>query len=253
MQPAIALQEELVAKIGVTKQEYELDLPDQTIQDEVAKYLENKLGEDLHKPYPERNELIGVLRTEVLDHFAEKLGEDFDKSVYNDAFDMAVHKDVRKGDYREGPAPRWPQINRNSSAFQRGWFLATSPRLQPVYARRYPGHEHRYLGANQLRPAGRHHGKNTERRYMHHYNAPGWTVGEVRRLGSPGRREIGHGYLAERALTAVLPTEAEFPYTIRSVTEIMSQNGSTSIWPPPVVAAWRLWMPACRLKAPSLV
>jgi polyribonucleotide nucleotidyltransferase len=71
--------------------------------------------------------------------------------------------------------------------------------------------------------------KEGERRYLHHYNAPGWTVGEVKRLGSPGRREIGHGYLAERALTAVLPTESEFPYTIRSVTEIMSQNGSTSM------------------------
>jgi polyribonucleotide nucleotidyltransferase len=68
-----------------------------------------------------------------------------------------------------------------------------------------------------------------ERRYFHHYNAPGYTVGEVKRLGSPGRREIGHGYLAERALSAVLPSEAEFPYTIRSVTEIMSQNGSTSM------------------------
>jgi polyribonucleotide nucleotidyltransferase len=68
-----------------------------------------------------------------------------------------------------------------------------------------------------------------ERRYMHHYNAPGYTVGEVRRLGSPGRREIGHGYLAERALIPVLPTEEEFPYAIRSVTEIMSQNGSTSM------------------------
>jgi polyribonucleotide nucleotidyltransferase len=68
-----------------------------------------------------------------------------------------------------------------------------------------------------------------ERRYMHHYNAPGYTVGEVKRLGSPGRREIGHGYLAERALTAVLPSEEDFPYAIRSVTEIMSQNGSTSM------------------------
>jgi polyribonucleotide nucleotidyltransferase len=68
-----------------------------------------------------------------------------------------------------------------------------------------------------------------ERRYLHHYNAPGYTVGEVRRLGSPGRREIGHGYLAERALTAVLPSEADFPYVMRSVTEIMSQNGSTSM------------------------
>src|ERR1019366_2926281 len=71
--------------------------------------------------------------------------------------------------------------------------------------------------------------KEGERRYLHHYNAPGYTVGEVRRLGGPGRREIGHGYLAERALVSVLPSEAEFPYTIRSVTEIMSQNGSTSM------------------------
>ena len=68
-----------------------------------------------------------------------------------------------------------------------------------------------------------------ERRYMHHYNAPGYTVGEVKRLGGAGRREIGHGYLAERAVMPVLPTEEEFPYAIRSVTEIMSQNGSTSM------------------------
>ena len=71
--------------------------------------------------------------------------------------------------------------------------------------------------------------RDEERRYLHHYNAPGYTVGEVKRLGSPGRREIGHGYLAERALAAVLPSEEEFPYMMRSVTEIMSQNGSTSM------------------------
>ncbi len=71
--------------------------------------------------------------------------------------------------------------------------------------------------------------RNTDKRYMHHYNAPGWTTGEIRRLGSPGRREIGHSYLAERALEAVIPSEADFPYAIRSVTEIMSQNGSTSM------------------------
>ena len=68
-----------------------------------------------------------------------------------------------------------------------------------------------------------------ERRYMHHYNAPSYTVGETGRIGSPGRREIGHGYLAERALLPVLPSKEDFPYTIRSVTEIMSQNGSTSM------------------------
>jgi len=64
---------------------------------------------------------------------------------------------------------------------------------------------------------------------MHHYNAPSYTVGEPGRMGSPGRREIGHGYLAARALIPVLPSEEDFPYAIRSVTEIMSQNGSTSM------------------------
>jgi polyribonucleotide nucleotidyltransferase len=64
---------------------------------------------------------------------------------------------------------------------------------------------------------------------MHHFNAPGYTLGEVRRLSGPGRREIGHGYIAERALSPVLPSKEDFPYAIRSVTEIMSQNGSTSM------------------------
>ncbi len=67
------------------------------------------------------------------------------------------------------------------------------------------------------------------KRYMHHYNFPPFSVGEARPLRSPGRREIGHGALAERALLPVVPTEEEFPYTIRVVTEILSSNGSTSM------------------------
>ena len=67
------------------------------------------------------------------------------------------------------------------------------------------------------------------KRFMHHYNVPPFSVGEARPLRSPGRREIGHGALAERALTPVVPTEEDFPYTIRVVTEILSSNGSTSM------------------------
>ncbi|HEY4871136.1 MAG TPA: polyribonucleotide nucleotidyltransferase [Candidatus Dormibacteraeota bacterium] len=67
------------------------------------------------------------------------------------------------------------------------------------------------------------------KRFMHHYNFPPFSVGEARPLRSPGRREIGHGALAERALLPVVPTEEEFPYTIRLVTEILSSNGSTSM------------------------
>ncbi len=68
----------------------------------------------------------------------------------------------------------------------------------------------------------------TTKRYMHHYNFPSWSVGEARASRSPGRREIGHGALAERALEPVIPSEAEFPYCIRLVSEVLSSNGSTS-------------------------
>jgi polyribonucleotide nucleotidyltransferase len=68
----------------------------------------------------------------------------------------------------------------------------------------------------------------TSKRYMHQYNFPSYSVGEARTSRGPGRREIGHGALAEKALVPVLPTEEEFPYAIRVVSEVLSSNGSTS-------------------------
>jgi len=230
MQPAIKLQQELVAKVGVTKQEYVLSLPEESIQAAVDKWLEGKLGEDLRKPYPERNVLVQQLRDEMHAELTDKI-ENYDetKSHYDEAFQMALHKDVRKGIVEHSLRPDGRKLTdvralsseigllpraHGSSIFTRGLTQALNiVTLAP-------------LSMVQLVDTMEREG---ERRYLHHYNAPGYTVGEVRRLGSPGRREIGHGYLAERALTAVLPTEAEFPYMIRSVTEIMSQNGSTSM------------------------
>jgi len=231
IQPAIALQKQLVEKAGVTKQEFELTLPDGSIQKAVADYLEAKLGEDLRKPYPERNELIATLKEETLGHFAEELGEEYEtlKQEYDDAFTMALHKDVRKGIVKDGIRPDGRKLTEvrplssqvgvlprahGSSIFTRGVTQGMNiVTLAPLsYAQLIDTME-----------------REGEKRYMHHYNAPGWTVGEIRRLGSPGRREIGHSYLAERALSAVIPDENVFPYTIRSVTEIMSQNGSTSM------------------------
>lgn len=71
-------------------------------------------------------------------------------------------------------------------------------------------------------------GEAESKRYMHHYNFPAYSVGEVRPLRGPGRREIGHGALAERALEPLIPSQADFPYTIRLVSEVLSSNGSTS-------------------------
>ena len=232
IQPAIKLQQELAKKVGVTAQEYELDKPDEAVQVAVDSWLEGKLGEDLRKPYPERNVLVQALRDEMHTDFEKKLGEEefaVVRNGYDEAFQLAIHKDVRKGIVEHSLRPDGRKLTEirplssevgilprthGSSIFTRGLTQAMNiVTLAP-------------LSYSQLVDTMERQG---ERRYMHHYNAPGWTVGEVRRLGSPGRREIGHGYLAERALTAVLPDENEFPYAIRAVTEIMSQNGSTSM------------------------
>ena len=232
MQPAIQLQRELAEKVAPAAQQYELVLPDETIQAEVDAWVAGKFGAAIRRAYPERNELIADIRQAFHDEFTTKLGENYDelRPQYDEAFTLALHKDVRRGIVEDKVRPDGRQLTEirplssevgflprahGSSLFTRGVTQGMNiVTLAPLsYAQLVDTMEQ----------------TDYERRYMHHYNAPGYTVGEVRRLGSPGRREIGHGYLAERALTPVLPSEEEFPYAIRSVTEIMSQNGSTSM------------------------
>lgn len=231
IQPAINLQQELIEKVGVEKQEYELTLPSEDIQKQVDEWLEGKMGENIRAPYPVRHEKMHEVRESLLAHFAEVYGDGFEevKREYEDAFAHAANNDVRRGILEDGLRPdgrKFTEIRElssevgllprahGSSIFTRGITQALNiVTLAP-------------LSYVQLVDTMEREG---ERRYLHHYNAPGYTVGEIRRLGSPGRREIGHGYLAERALIPVLPDEADFPYTIRSVTEIMSQHGSTSM------------------------
>ncbi len=232
-QPAIALQRELAEKIKPEAQEYSLVLPNEDFQKEVDAWVEGKLGEGLRKPYPERNELINQLRWDFHEAMTEKVGEEEYPALrdeYDEAFTSAVHKDVRKGIIED-------KIRPDGRAFDEIRPLSSEVGVLP----RTHGSAIFTRGVTQglnivtLAPLSYAQLVDTmevndgERRYMHHYNAPGYTVGEVRRLGSPGRREIGHGYLAERALIPVMPTEEEFPYAVRSVTEIMSQNGSTSM------------------------
>lgn len=230
MQPAITLQQELLEQIKPEKQTYELLLPDSDIQKAVNKWLEGKLGSNLRAPYPERNALVQSLRDAMHEEYSAKIEAYPDlKSEYNDAFTMAVHKDVREGIVKEQTRPDGRAMDEvrplssevgflprahGSSLFTRG--VTQGMNIVTLAPLSYS------QSIDTMETSG-------EKRFMHHYNAPGWTVGEVRRLGSPGRREIGHSYLAERALMPVLPNEKEFPYAIRSVTEIMSQNGSTSM------------------------
>lgn len=235
-QPAIKLQQELAEKVAPTPQEYTLVLPDPALQEAADAWVEGKLGEALRKPYAERNELINQLRwafhEETAAKYAEENGEDaaYPRDKYDEAFTSAVHKDVRKGIVEDKVRPdgrKFDEIRPLSSE------VGVLPRVHgsALFTRGMT----QGLNIVTLAPLSYSQLVDTmevndgERRYMHHYNAPGYTVGEVQRLGGPGRREIGHGYLAERALLPVLPKEEDFPYAIRSVTEIMSQNGSTSM------------------------
>ena len=252
-QPAIALQKELAAKVAPVAQAYTLVLPDESLQETANAWVDGKLGDAIRKPYPERNEMINQLKWDFHQDMAAAYVKDQNLEVpeglsdegfvafaaaayrplrdkYDEAFTAAVHKDVRRGivEHKVRPDGRaFTEIRpisseisvlprtHGSSIFTRGMTQALNiVTLAPLsYAQMVDTMET----------------NDGERTYMHHYNAPGYTVGEVQRLGSPGRREIGHGYLAERALIPVLPEVEDFPYAIRSVTEIMSQNGSTSM------------------------
>lgn len=232
-QPALKLQQELIDKVQPVQQEYELTLPDEDIIAKVDAYMADKLTDDLHVPYPERNPKVDEIKKEALEHFAADYSEEEWSEIetdYTEAIDMAVKKNVRQGIIAEGVRPDGRQLDEirpitcevdvlprvhGSSLFTRGLTQALNiVTLAP-------------LSYSQL--VDTMEVTDGERRYMHHYNAPGYTVGEAKRMGAPGRREIGHGYLAERALLPMLPSKEDFPYAIRSVTEIMSQNGSTSM------------------------
>lgn len=242
VQPALKLQEELKKKLDVKEKEYELILPDPAIQEAVDAWTKGKFGENIRGNVLERQEILGKMEEEMHAEFAPKFGVgeteeektiDYDerlKKEYSAAFELSVHHEVRRSIVEEGVRPDGRKLTEvrplssqvgvlprvhGSSLFTRGLTQAMNiVTLAPMSFAQIVDTMEVNDGV---------------RRYMHHYNAPSYTVGECGRLGSPGRREVGHGYLAERALLPMLPPVEEFPYAIRSVTEIMSQNGSTSM------------------------
>jgi len=249
IQPALNLQKQLRDKLEITEKAYELSLPDQAITEKVEAWTlahfkgeDGKTGTKIRGNVLDRKRIADALRDEMDAEFALELGEgdtseekiaDYDarlKAEFHNAYELAIHHEVRRTIVEDGVRPDGRKLNEvrplssqvsilprvhGSSLFTRGLTQAMNiVTLAPLsYAQ--------VVDTMEVTDG--------ERRYMHHYNAPSYTVGETGRIGSPGRREIGHGYLAERALLPVLPSKEDFPYTIRSVTEIMSQNGSTSM------------------------
>ena len=220
--------DEIVSEIGKPKLEMELETVDEELDREIRAFAEGKMRVAVHtQEKQERLENMDAVEIETQEAFAEKYPEgekDIAAILYQITkeqvrsliLDDGIRPDNRKYDeirpirIDTGFLPR----THGSGLFKRGQTQALSVAT---------------LGT--VRDGQRLDGisEDTEKRYMHHYNFPGYSVGETRPLRSPGRREIGHGALAERAIIPVLPSVEEFPYAIRVVSEILSSNGSSSM------------------------
>ncbi len=220
--------DEIVEEVGKPKQDIELYHVPEDIDEAVRAYAVDKMKTAIKTVDKlERLDNMDAVEVETKEHFAEIYPEnekDIANVLYNITkecvramiLDEGIRPDNRKLDEIR---PIWcetqllPRVH-GSGLFKRG--------------------QTQVMSACTLAPASESQTidgitEQTEKRYMHHYNFPGYSVGEARPMRSPGRREIGHGALAERALLPVLPSVEEFPYAIRVVSEVLSSNGSTSM------------------------
>lgn len=215
-------------EVGKPKAQIELHLPSKQHEEVVRAYADEMLTEAL-KPFDryERQANQDEVERKVVEHF-EKVDPDVVADVGDILYKMTKEK-VRARILNEGVRPDgrklteirpiWcetgilPRVH-GSGVFTRGMTqVITTATLGTI---------------SEVQKLENLDDTDTYKRYMHQYNMPGYSTGEAKPLRSPGRREIGHGALAERALEPVIPGEAEFPYAIRTVSEVVSSNGSTS-------------------------
>ena len=202
-------------------------IPDE-VNAAVREYASKKL-EKVFECYDRdvRQDLEDELEADVNEHFAEIYPENMKavgQALYNMKKELVRHKILYKNIRPDGRKtheirPIWCEVGLLPRVHGSGVFTRGQTQVLTTCT----------LG--MISEAQELDGLETEeyKRYMHQYNMPGYTTGEAKPLRSPGRREIGHGALAERALVAVLPTEEEFPYAIRLVSDVLSSNGSTSM------------------------
>ncbi|WP_080839830.1 polyribonucleotide nucleotidyltransferase [Cohnella massiliensis] len=226
----VATIEQLQAEAGQPKMEVVLHAVDKAVEADVNAYAKDRLVDAVRIAEKHaRQEAIDAINAETVEHFAnayadapEKLG-DVKEVLYdivkNEVRRLITHDKVRPDGRKldeirpiSGDTGVLPRTH-GSGLFTRGQTQALSVcTLGP-------------LGDVQILDGI---GLEESKRFMHHYNFPPFSVGEARPLRPPGRREIGHGALGERALLKVIPNESEFPYTIRLVSEVLESNGSTS-------------------------
>ena len=228
IQPLIDVQEKMAAEVGKPKRAVEIKQTEAELLDEVYTKVSDSITALLDKPH-QKAELDEGIRELIVNLVAEMAGEDETKvAPVKEAFEEAYKKVVRARIMEKGIRPD----NRGTSDIRNIWCeVGTSPRAHGsgLFTR---GETQvltlATLGTPKEAQELDNLGPNESKRYIHHYNFPDFSVGEV---GRPrrSRREVGHGALAERALVAVLPDESEFPYTMRLVSEVLSSNGSTSM------------------------
>ena len=228
-------QEEIISDIGVTPFEYESLTIEGDLRDEVTKLIEKDLDEALR--IKEKLERYGKI-DEIKDNLLEKYKED-NKELEDEELDLLLVKvekifsDVEYRLFRNIVVKE--KIRSDGRKMDEIRPLSTDIDLLPRThgSALFTRGETQCLAVTTLGALGEHQildglSLEDEKRFMLHYNFPQFSVGETGRYGAPGRREIGHGALGERALLQVIPSEDEFPYTIRVVSEILESNGSSS-------------------------
>ncbi|PZS02798.1 MAG: polyribonucleotide nucleotidyltransferase, partial [Chloroflexi bacterium] len=233
LQSSIEIQEELIREAAVPKRPFEVPVPDTSDMDKLKAILGDRLRIAANNPDKVARESgTEEVRKEAVAAFAadapeaEKAGAE---AKAQKAFASILKAEVRNAILDKGIRPdgRGPtdirQISVEVGVLPRthgtGLFTRGQTQVLTICTLGTGDDEQKLDGL----------GVETKKRYIHHYNFPPFSTGETKPLRSPGRREIGHGMLAERALMAVLPDKEKFPYTIRLVSEILSSNGSTSM------------------------
>ena len=219
--------EEIVKEVGKPKMEIELYKVPVEIEAAVSEVAEDKMRSALQTyDKMERLDNMDAVEAETKEHFEEIYpdnGKDIGNVLYTITkeqvrkmiLDDGIRPDNRK---RTEIRPIWCDTHVLPRTHGSGLFKRGQTQVLSVATVGPLSEAQTIDGINEQ----------TEKRYMHHYNFPPYSVGEAGRMKSPGRREIGHGALAERALLPVLPSEEDFPYAIRVVSEVLSSNGSTS-------------------------
>ena len=229
----VEIQDDLTRQAGKEKWPFEPPAENTELFAAVAEFAGPRIKEAVNNPDKVvRLEGTDELRRTVLEHFAAASDEEpapYPAKEVNAAFEKLLKQEVRQGILQDGIRPDgrrpnqirpiWSEVGYLPRAH--GSAIFTRGQTQVVTAATL-GSMAEEQRLDSISPE-------ESKRYIHHYNFPPYSVGEVRRMRGPSRRDIGHGALAERALLSVIPNEEEFPYTMRLVSEVVSSNGSTSM------------------------